>query len=438
MTSEERKKWQKEIKRQLRIVLVSSLVLALILAAGFVLSHYVFWGWRMSLTWIILFSASVVYIFLFRFATEGIFITQMEEGTGKVIMKLGQAHKGLIQYKDHALDLNSPDWDVIPGQEEHLLGGLRWVGLWPIYYIYKYNQRWTSVREDGEAVPHDEEIDSALLKEKIYYIKLEGAEDKDGIPVDVDILLTGQVVKLYRALFGPHNYLEQIINRTKPLFGEYMSQYGFMDLRKQKQRAGGELWEKLEKEGMVNVYDKNGKIEEIGEFERDYGFRVKDGGIEMVNITPPEEYQKAQTQKRVAETEADRIAGETIGAVISMMAISRGITIKEMQEETNNNKETKKEFMEFCKQTLHKKMAIDAGRYTKIEIDGADGAEKTLLDLIAAWLTIPRVGPVQKDKEEKDNQSGKETEEEKLKKTSDEVHKWRDEMERKQKNKTKK
>jgi len=320
---------------------------------------------------------------------EGIFITLVEEGTAKVVMKLGEAHKGLIQYKGFTLE--GSDWRVVPGQEKHLFGGLRWVGPWPFCYIYRYTQRWTSIRENGEAVSHEEELDSILLKEKIYHIKLEGAEDKDGIPIDVDILLTGRVVKVYKALFGPHNYLEQVINRTRPLFREYVRNYTFMDLSAQKQRAGGDLWKKLDDERMVNKFDDKGNVQDLGEFERDYGFRVKDGGIEMKNITPPKEYQEAQTQKYLAQTEAERIAGETIGAVINMMAASRGISSQEMQKKINKSTMLQKELREYCKDTLHKKMAIDGNAYVKIDTSGAGGTEKTLLDLEAVWLKLSEI-----------------------------------------------
>lgn len=411
MTSEEKKEWQKEMKRQLGVVLGSFFSLLFIFLAGWILSNYVpylkdHWRWWMSLTWIGFFLASVIYVLIFKFMPEGIFITQVEEGTGKVVMRLGQALRGLIQYKGRTLE--DPDWDVVLDEEKkekHPFGGLRWVGIWPFYYIYKYSQRWTSVRENGEAFSHEEELDSTLLKEKIYHLKLEGAEDKDGIPIDVDILLTGRVVKLYKALFGPHNYLEQVINRTRPLFREYVRHYSFMDLSVQKQRAGGELWERLEKEKMVNTFDQDGKLQELGEFERDYGFRVKDGGIEMKNITPPKEYQEAQTQKYLAQMEAEKIAGETIGAVINMMAASRGITTKEMQGKIDKSTMLQKEFRDFCKDTLHKKMAIDGGSYVKIDVSGVGGTEKTLIDLAAAWIRMPQ--GKQNQKTQQGNKKGK-------------------------------
>jgi len=389
MTTDEKKAWQKEMKRQSSVIF-SIFFSLLLISAGWLLSRYIPWlknQWWMPMFWMGFIFIYVLYSFFFKLVPENILFGQVDEGMEKTVMKLGQACKGLIQYKGFTLNR---DWDIVPGREIHLFGGLRWVGIWPIYYIFKYTQRWTSVRESGEAVSHEEELDSLLLKEKTYHLELKGAEDKDGIALDIDILLTLRVVNPYKALFGPHNYLEQVLNRTRPLFREYVRKYTFMELSAQKQRAGGELWERLEREGMVNVFNEDGGLEVIGEFERDYGTRVKDGGIEMKRITPPPEYQEAQTSKYLSEREAERIAGETIGAVVGMMANSRGITTKEIQEKINKNTELQKEFRDFCKDTLHKKMAIDGGSYVQIDVSGAGDAEKTLLDLIAAWTRIPK------------------------------------------------
>ena len=53
---------------------------------------------------------------------------------------------------------------------------------------------------------------------------------------------------------------------------------------------------------MVNKFDDNSNIEEFGEFERDYGVRIKGGGIEMTNINPEAKY------KVVIEAHADEIS----------------------------------------------------------------------------------------------------------------------------------
>lgn len=395
MTGEEKKELQRETKNRIGLIFWNIFFVFCVFLIGWRLSIYVEnWQWWMFflwVSWLVFLLVYPAYVFLFKFAPEGIFITQVEEGTGKIIMKMGQAFKGIVQYKGFDID---EEWNIVPvspGQEEkYFFGGIRWVGLWPIYYIHRYALRWTSIRENGETAAHEEVLSSILLKEKIYYLSITGAEDKDGIAVDIDILITLKVVNLYRALFGPHNYLEQVISRTRPLFREYARGYTFMELASQRQRAGGELWERLEKEGMVNDFGPNGEILVIGEFERDYGIRIKDGGIEIKNITPPPEYQNAQTRKYIAAREAERVAGETIGSVVNMMAISRGITAEQMQEKIDQSPKFQKEFRDYCKDTLHKKMAIDGGSYVKIDVTGAGGTEKTLMDLAAAWLRMPK------------------------------------------------
>lgn len=330
----------------------------------------------------------ILYLVYFRLAPQNLYWTFVQEGTSKIVKRGGGAVRGLIQYKDKILD---KDWNVVDGKEEHLFGGLRFYGWWPKEEIHTYKLRWTSVQESGKPVPHEEELSSILLKEKIYAMRIEGAEDKDGIPLDIDLFITLKVVNPYNAAFIGEDYLELVLNRISPLFREYVRNYGFMELSKQEQRAGGELWKKLTKEKLID------------EFRDDYGVRIKDGGIEMKNITPPPEYQKAATKKYLAEKEAERIAGETVGAVINMMAVSRGITAEKMQEQINDSTMLQKEFRQYCQDLVHRKMAIDGNNYLDIRVSGAGGTEKTLMDLVAAWIRMPRGKP---QKEEKDDALG--------------------------------
>lgn len=399
MTQKDKKRDQKAGQKEKLGVVISSLFCeVLIFLVFFVLLPIFmpvngFWKATSFLFGVVATPIFTLYLVYFQLAPTNLYWTIIQEGTSKIVKRGGKAVKGLIQYKGKVLN---EDWDVVDGQEEkHLFGGLRFYGWWPREEIHIYKLRWTSIQENGKTVQHEEELDSILLKEKIYAMKIEGAEDKDGIPLDIDLLITLKVVNPYKAAFVGEDYLELVLNRTRPLFREYVRGFTFMELSAQKQRAGGELWKKLLVEKLIE------------EFKQDYGIQIKDGGIEMKNITPPKEYQKAQTQKRLAETEAERVAGETIGAVINMMAVSRGITVKKMQEKINNSTTLQKEFREYCKDTLHKKIAIDGGSYVKIDVSGAGGVEKPLLDLEAAWLKLLEIlrGKREKEKPKKDKET---------------------------------
>jgi len=378
MSPEEKEEWQEEIRRDLWLVVFGFFSIALLIFTGWYLSYKLsFWSRWMSILWIVISIVYSGYIFYFKFVPANIFFAFVEEGTAKIIMYMGEAKKGLIQYTGFRID---EDWNIVPRRRKRsLLGGLKFIGFWPMSYVYKYRLRWTSVRENGEAVSHEDQLDSVLLKEKIYSIRMKTVEDKNNMPLNIDILVTLKIINPYKALFIAEDYLELVLNRTRPLFREFVGGVAFSELKTKKQRAGGEVWKKLLRENLIQ------------EFEKDWGIKIKDGGIEITDVNPvSEQYRKATTQKYLADREAERVAGETIGSVINMMAVSYGLTFEEMQKKINKSAKFQKEFREFCKETLHKKMAIDGSSYVKVDVSGAEGIEKGLLNYVAAKIRMPQ------------------------------------------------
>lgn len=359
---------------------------------------------KMSNTWLLLglvvTTLYFYYALYFRLAPNNVLWTFVKEGTAKIVTKNGKVHKILIQYKGKSLDKN---WEIIDGKEKHFWGGLRWLGIFPVYQVYVYKLRWTSLEQSGVAVPHEDNLDSVLLKKKVYAMRMEDIEDANRVPLTIDILITLKVINPYSAIFIAEDYLELVLNRIRPLFRQYVGGIPFEELITKKQGANEEIWIALNQDGLIET------------FKKEFGIEIEDGGIEMQNITPKEEYQKAASQKYLAAREAERVAGETIGAVINMMAVSRGLTAKEMQEKVNNSTKLQKEFREYCKDTLHKKMAIDGNSYVKIDVNGAGGGvEKTLMELAAAWLRMPNGKSAQQEQKKK-NRKGEPSREDKMK-----------------------
>lgn len=233
------------------------------------------------------------------------FFTFVKEGTAKIVVKADQYNKTLIQWKDYTLD---DEGNVVKDgtrkkgrtyrEPRHLFGGLRFYGLWPLLDIYTYRLRWTSIRQDGAISPHDEMLDYALLKDHLYLVKIDRAEDKDMVPLDIELLVTMRVVNPYRAIFRVQDWVEMVLGRMKPLFRQYVAENTFKQLVERKQQAGGELWERLLKTGEIKL------------FRNEYGIEVREGGVEMKDITPPPQYQEAATRKYLAEREKERITVE--------------------------------------------------------------------------------------------------------------------------------
>ena len=228
-----------------------------------------------------------------KWAPNNLFFTFVIEGTGKIVVKGGEFSRFLIQWQGHTINQNG---EVVEGNEPwHPFGGLRFYGIWPVYDIYVYRLRWTSLRESGEPVQHDVVQDFVLLKDFVYYTELKAAEDKDKVPLTFGLVITLRIVNPYKALFVVQDWLELTLNRIKPLFREFVARHSFEELLREKQAVGGEVWESLDLSGLLS------------EIERDYGVKVKPGGIEMKDITPPEDYQKAATLQYLADREKEAI-----------------------------------------------------------------------------------------------------------------------------------
>ena len=238
--------------------------------------------------------------------------TFVKEGTAKVIVK-GDAFSGaLIQYEGRTFEHQSVaqnKWDVVEGKESHWLGGFRLYGFWPLHDIYIYKFRWSGVAEDGRIIRKEEWLDYIILKDDIYWAKVERCEDKNLLPLDIELLLTIQVVNPYKALFNIQNWLEAVVNRIKPFVRGYITQDEFNNLIAKKEELGGELMSEFERIGLLS------------EFFDWYGARVKK--VEVKEINPPENYREKTLAPYLAEMEKKAVViradgeGERIEKVFS-------------------------------------------------------------------------------------------------------------------------
>jgi len=336
---------------------------------------------------IFLISLGIVVLLTFPFiywglAPRNLFFTFVDEGTAKMVVRGGKFARALIQWEGHTFD---KEWNVVEGKERwHPLGGLRFYGIWPIWDIYGYRLRWTSLRENGEPVSHDEILDSVMLKDLVYFAELKGAEERNKIPLNIGLVITLRVVNPYRALFKVQDWLELVLNRIKPLFREFVARHTYSELLEKKQKVGGEVWRELALE------------EVIQEFERDYGIQIKEGGIEMKDITPPPEHQEAATKKWLAEREREAAVEGIMGILIGMLSRALGLEPEIIQREIRENPELRKMFIQIGNDLVQRKIALDKNALLDIRVSGAKEPKKALLELIAAWQKLLTVaGPKQ-------------------------------------------
>jgi len=342
---------------------------------------------------LIIFIVFVVPYFIL--APKNIWFTFVNEATSKSIVKAGKFEKALIQWKDHTFD---KDWNVIEGKEPwHPFGGLRYYGLFPLKDVYCYYFAWTGVTQEGKIDVHPKEkLDYILLRDDVYYFIALEQETKppELVPVDVEILLTIRVINPYKALFAIENWLETAINRIKPITKDCIGKYTYDKLIHRKGRIGDE----------IKILAEKAKV--LDDFLNRYGVEIRKIELKDVNPTakPTTALREATLKKFLAEQEKKAIivmaeavsrrrAQETVGAIIQMISQVTGKSPEEVQAEIKSNKRLSREFEKFSEDLIRRQIAIDGKSFLDIRVEGAQGVEKVLLNLIAAFKKISTEKP---------------------------------------------
>lgn len=226
------------------------------------------------------------------------YFTFVKEGTAKVTVKGDAFEKALIQWEGYTFD---EEWNVVvDGTQKdgktyrepyHLLGGFRYYGFWPIKDIYIYWFKWSGVTEDDKVTHHPRELlDFILLKDDVYWVEVEQAEDKNLLPLKIELVFTIRIINPRKALFDVQNWLETVINRSKPAVRDFITQDEYANWIKKKADMGKEIFEGLEKEKLLEE-----------EFKQRYGVEVRK--IQVKDINPPEGYREKTLAPYLADLE---------------------------------------------------------------------------------------------------------------------------------------
>lgn len=246
----------------------------------------------------------IVVVVWFKWAPNNLMFTFVKEGTAKVIMRGGGFSRILMQWQGSGLDDYYNIGRVEDGfrPQHHLWGGLCFYGIWPFWDVFVYDFSWTNLNELGEVKQHrNETLDYILLKEDVYYVKLEDAEDMNMLPLTVELLLTMRVVNPRRAQFEVQDWLEAVLNRIGPSVRDMIAQDSY------ESHIGGHENQQVQRKGKKalgeNIY--NREQDTIREFQEEYGVLLRE--IEVRNIDPPSQYRDASLKKWMAERERERI-----------------------------------------------------------------------------------------------------------------------------------
>lgn len=243
------------------------------------------------MSWIVFLAGTVILFGLFVLvwyflAPTNRYFTFVKEGTAKVVVKGDAVIKTLIQWKGYTTD---DEGNIAKGKAPwHPLGGFRYYGFWPVKDIYNYWFKWSGITEDGKVVHHPPELlDFILLKDDVYWAMVDEAEDKNQLPLEIELLLTIRITNPYKALFAIQNWLETVTNRVKPAVRPIIPTYSYAEWITLKEVLGDQIF---------------GKTEPLrNEMVERYGVELRK--IEVKDINPPEKYREKTLAPYLAEME---------------------------------------------------------------------------------------------------------------------------------------
>jgi regulator of protease activity HflC (stomatin/prohibitin superfamily) len=307
---------------------------------------------------------AIVFFSVFR-------ITIVEAGTAKIVLKFGAYHKTILSKTGFTIDA---DGSVVPGDESHFLGGLRFVGIRGIYSIFEKDKfHWVKSKSDDTLEEKtDTNVSRLLVKYYTYGMVVKNAEDKELVPTTVKLSVTAWIVNPKRAWIETEDWFSTFTGRLAPYVRQYVTLHPYKEIIEHPDRQlAEEVFQMLKDKGIIIALSKLHGIEVIA--------------IECKDFSPEEAYRESTLKEWRAEREAQYRLGSTSGAIMAMIAQQTGMTVAEIQAEFKADPAATlvryKGLIKMNKDFVTLQMGIDAGAVRMHEFKGGQGG----LDLIALW-----------------------------------------------------
>ena len=356
----------------------------------------------------------------------------VDESHAKAVMRFGAFQRFEISYKDHKFD---KDWYVVDapgvGAGQSRIGGLhaKWPGTEKIF-VYRF--RWKDIQfveKSRDIVQlHEKIIDYVFLKPTYYAFEVEKAETsaaEERIPLTLHVSVLLRVVNPYKTLFqGVPNWYENAATRLASMLRDWVAQKKLNEVLSFR-RDPKTTWQEFKDNPIIQS------------LERDWGIRVEENGIDVRDIDLPKEYEEAAAleKKRKLEAEAEKArveiesqarAAEVVGTMIQMIHQNTGMPVKKIRKQLRDDPaqffKKYKPILEKNYELLANKIAIEGGAYVKIDVKGAEGIERALLNIITAWQRTPPGRSRGKGKEREDGKSTERKEDEEILKEAERIH----------------
>jgi regulator of protease activity HflC (stomatin/prohibitin superfamily) len=333
------------------------------------------------------------------------------------------------------------DWDVVEAtnpkasskNKDINFWGMHIIPLWPFAKVYWEKTEWERwYPNQKKAVPRRELLREFTLLPYPYYVKVTDAEDQNRLQVTIESIVVMKIVNPKKALFRQATTWIDII---KPLIqGGYISYIKgttFQAILQSKKDVGSDLLK-----GMQSPEDTYRCLKDM--ILDVYGIEIE--SISVLDVAgSDEEEQKAINAMAVAklnrsaalinaDSYAQKSAIETTGYAIKMLAQMIAKNVSEGEDQGNEWREAEnrlkimleKEPAKFelqygekfkqCIDFVHRRMALDKGKFVDIRTPDSKGSTGDLMSMIMASKLVDVSsggGAKSSDGEKKEGKKGK-------------------------------
>lgn len=270
----------------------------------------------------------VVYFWL---APNNLFFTFVREGTAKIVLSNQAYDRTIISLEGYHLNkrdyLDKNTQEAVDYKPEKmtnaffrliLFGGLHWIGIWPFAQVYRYNFSWTSVDAAGNPLSHQKSmIDYVFCKKDTYHTDLVDAEDRDGLPITIKLVIVIVVISPFTALMKVDRWLDAVISIIRGEIRSEITKYTYEQLidrnagLKEGSQAGkglgDEIFFRLNSEPdcpleSLNTNLRPAKGSDLEYIETHFGVKVL--AIKITNIDPEKSLRDLTIEKYRADRKA--------------------------------------------------------------------------------------------------------------------------------------
>ena len=280
------------------------------------------WWWVTLSAWLGWVALSILAIYE-EWAPNDFIFTLVDEGTIKAIVRGGAAYRFLLRWqgwhfatpeeiRDKENKQALRQWDIVPDKFpkkeswlRRLLGGLAFAGIPPIQKVLVYRFKWSHLHEDGTIHTHDEWLDYAYAQWDIYALKVSNVEDRNGMPLEITLVIPMRIVNSYEALFEVGRWLPMVTGLLQPPLRRFVGQFSYQELLtmmgtdKENRDLRQLFWQEVDK--ALEERETRRIVVNEGTRLRIYGVEIDKARAGLNKVDPPEDYRKWTTKRYEAE-----------------------------------------------------------------------------------------------------------------------------------------